>query len=324
MGYNPGVQDRSGELLAQGILSGAQSLAGGMERGQERAEQAKRLRKALAALYPERKMEFETFGLNDLQGEADAIAIRRTQQIEQEQSEFRKEQGRLMKAQADRSEEDALSDYLYNRQVAASSVSPQLKAVVGDLASPTFAPLDLASYAPLDGAEQPAPSVPDLRAYMAQAGMRPERQMQMAEALKAFGALEPRSTFAPGATVAIPGRPDLTGVVVSPNGSISVMPMKERKNLPEKPEEQFLPDGTSTGWILFPDGTHRRKPNGKDVVDAARFDTDGDGILSQQEWTQSMLADKTGGLFPGMKTGGGKSQPAGGLWERFQIYKQAK
>lgn len=243
--YNPGVQDRSGELLVQGILSGAQGLASALERRATLKRQEYDMGKA-AEMFVKAKpellkemgfadeTEFKNLSARDKAASVTGYVKRLGVEEARRGAEIDELRKKDLQAQIDTRQGDALSDYLYNRQVAASRVPPQLKAVVGDLASPTFAPLDLAKYASESPWEQPAPSVPDLRAYMARSGMRPERQMQMAEALKAFGALEQPPPLPLGATIDLPGGGRLIGTGGEPK-------YEPPQKVETKPDPKLLP-----------------------------------------------------------------------------------
>jgi hypothetical protein len=96
------TQDRAGDY----VLAGAQGLGGGIaaggegvgsalaqrrerlnkdvERQRKEADEAKRLRAALGAAFPNRKSEFEVMSRPQLQGEYDNIALQRTMQIIQQ------------------------------------------------------------------------------------------------------------------------------------------------------------------------------------------------------------------------------------------------
>jgi hypothetical protein len=97
MPYAPGVTDRSGEILGQGLAQFGQQMGRGLELKHEKAEETKRLRKALSALDPERKDDFEMMGLAELSGLADAIAMRRADQIHKQQLQIGKQQIRGMR-----------------------------------------------------------------------------------------------------------------------------------------------------------------------------------------------------------------------------------
>jgi hypothetical protein len=98
-----------------------------------------------------------------------------------------------------------------------------------------------------------------------------------------------------------------------------------------QPAEEMLSNGKGSGWARFPDGKYRRLPNTKDTLDAAKYDTDGDGILSQQEFVNALMGEKAGGLAPGMRVApgsGGKAAPSapqsGPSYEGFKEWQKGR
>lgn len=154
--------------------------------------------------------------------------------------------------------------------------------------------------------------------------MSAERAPALIRAIADIGALQrpvARSTFSPeemGVAHDIPGVPGKKFVTTSANGG-QVLDVSGTAS--GQWQKQFLPDGTDTGWAIGPDGTFRRLPGQKDIIDAAKFDTDGDGVLNAEEFGRAIIAQKLGGMYPGMpvsaKTAAGPSTRNGSPKEEF-------
>jgi len=108
-----------------------------------------------------------------------------------------------------------------------------------------------------------------------------------------------------GSFTQAPGRKDYLVFWNSPK-TTTLVPTKQG---PMEPQEVLI-GGQPSGWAQFPDGTYRRLPQTKDKIDAAAFDKDGDGILSQAEFNAAlsgMAMGKQFGVYPGMKVGKGET-----------------
>lgn len=85
--YNPGVQDRSGEFIAQGIRSAGQSVGAGLEKllseRKQKAKETKVLRQAFKTFMPDRADEFETMGHEELKGQLLGIQMQEKARSEQ-------------------------------------------------------------------------------------------------------------------------------------------------------------------------------------------------------------------------------------------------
>jgi len=74
MPYNPGIQNRWGELLAQGVSKAGDAFAGQIEKHESDAKKAKGLRTYLGEIEPDVKAKFDAMGLNELEGYGQALA----------------------------------------------------------------------------------------------------------------------------------------------------------------------------------------------------------------------------------------------------------
>lgn len=168
----------------------------------------------------------------------------------------------------------------------------------------------------------------DFNAAIAERGL-PESINEFAKLAAEFNQLSPDAVgdvidsdrgLTPGQRVDLGG-----GKYGIANSRSSIQIFDEPTQPVSEPTEVVLPDGRSSGWALFPDGDYRRLPEKPDTIDAAQFDTDNDGVLSIDEWRNALVAQRHGGLAPGMRVGSGagsrkadaQAKPQS-LWERVQ------
>lgn len=169
--YNPGVQDRSGELLGRGISSAGASVGAGLqkmlEERKQKAKETKVLRQAFKTFMPDRADEFETMGHEELKGQL--LGIQMQEKARGEQSKQAEEASRL--------------DYYKSRQ--AEAELQRAKTKQGMEAESRFALLNGAELP--EGAEGPprAPAMEGQRILRnaSQAGIGPEEMARLATGL---------------------------------------------------------------------------------------------------------------------------------------------
>lgn len=124
MAYNPGISYQGGELLARGLESAGASIGRGVEQMQRGAEEAKRLRKALAGLMPEQKAQFETMGLGELRGATDAIALKRADAIYKQQEQQHEASMKRMAREESQAAQDIAAESEFARRIKELSGAP--------------------------------------------------------------------------------------------------------------------------------------------------------------------------------------------------------
>lgn len=289
MPYNPSVNDISGQILAQGLISGAGSISraieGLAEERDRRGKEASQLRGLMKTIDPDNSPDYDAMGLDDLRERASSVAASR-----------QKNQDKILSHQA--GQIDARQNFL------------------GALSQQYPPPIDPRMLGPYlnNGAMSPHPPSPG-------PAMTPEGVLGVAS--KTGYDIDPRElrAYLPEAHSLVPGqRVNLgadTGRYGIANSASSIQIFDDQAKDAEPREIEI--GGKKTGWAIFPDGKYRILHD-QDKIDAAQFDTDGDGVLSEAEWAKAILAQRLGGnLVPGQKiTDAGPAPKGPGLFEQFQ------
>jgi hypothetical protein len=207
MPYNPGVYDRSGSLLAQGIMSAGQSIGQGIRDSKQMKEDAKRARTIAVALGMD-PGEAEAAGLGDLQGFVDSRVMLRAQELQ----DAKLQQGQ---AEAQRSEAEWRRQMM-NEGAATRAMNPPVGL------RPEIAEMGAAQrYGAMGGTD---PSM--IRALMA--------MEQSGQAGSDWAAQPPQE---------LPGMPGYFGVWTSPNSRQVVKMMDKGEKLPAYGETIDGPGG---------------------------------------------------------------------------------
>lgn len=259
---------------------------------------------------------------NSVAGYMKALGVKEAMAEQEQKAKLNAELLKRYQRENQEADREAESTDLFNRQVAGATVSPRIRAVTADLVSPEFKIVDLNRFSGMSAQEQPMPDMRELQMFAARAGINPRQQYEISQAFENFsqGNADNGGAFTEDPVTG--SRFFAFGRSVLPSG---VNPKVKGEN-PTQPQEIKL-NGASTGWALFPDGRYRQLPKGEDKINAAQFDSDGDGVLSQAEWVQAVQAEKFGGVYPGMRVGpGATKQPTpteqAGLWDRFLKFKK--
>jgi hypothetical protein len=88
MPYTPTERNRVGELLAQGIGSASQSIAGAIDKRRTESQKATALRKAISLYDETMKDQVQTMGLRDLEGFIAAQGMKQARTAQEQQAKF--------------------------------------------------------------------------------------------------------------------------------------------------------------------------------------------------------------------------------------------
>lgn len=234
MPYAPGIQDQSGELLAHGLNQFGSGIGRGLEalglaldkrkEEQKRILQNGKIAESFAKANPDVLQSLgitpEEFSAQSAQDKASMVtgAIQAAGFAEQnKQMQLKAAQIQELGLANQQRQGDIDADYLVQRQVDTHAVSPRMKAMLADLTGPTMMPMNFEGYAsgPAErmeaGSPRSAPTPEDLQRYVVQSGMRPERQLQMSQALQNYAQLAPEPYMGIGEIKDLPGGGRLIG-----------------------------------------------------------------------------------------------------------------
>ena len=281
----------------QGAAEFGRAITSAIDRRDREGKLAQALRRTLDIVDEENKAEHAAMGLPDLQGKLEGMTLRNALAREKKQADY---QSALIKEMQSREQQRTLGQAL-QEQAAQGVKDIGMRTMAGE---------------PLQDA------LSEAMATNPQLFVSP----QGSELLNALARVQPRGgneipVSELGVPRPMPGREDIVFVPTSTGGG-QVLPKPGTAGT-GKPQEAFIGD-KSTGWALFPDGKYRRLPNKKDNINAADFDFDGDGEISPAEFGQAVLAEKLGGVYPGMKVGKGAGAPAKGGINFFEDFKSWK
>lgn len=184
MPYNPGVVDRSGEILAAGISQGFNNAAGVIDVFGNRAAKAKVLRKALELYDPEGKDKYAAMGLEDLEGAQTGLTMSKLKQQQDAQLQREEVETNLAKLRLATGQRQLAGDQNFDTAYAnASNANPSLQLLSNsDLLDPQAQSIDAIKPGMFDQYAGQAPTQPSpeqLKRMIMQYGPSPDRVQQM-------------------------------------------------------------------------------------------------------------------------------------------------
>lgn len=297
--YTPSNADQwafqGANALGQGIGRGIQSLGDDIQNylkeKKRKGDLAAQLRRTLKVAYPDRAGDFESMGLPDLQGELEGQALKSYQARQQAQDRLNSLHAELFGQQVEAAKRAAEND----------KHLPEFMDKWSNLITPHLE-------APPSGEEGPSNLIPGMSG--AEAIGRAAKESGYVPNLR--GAIDDmiRKRIDAGSEDGTFTEDPVTGERFFQRGNNTlksgINPAKKSAN-PQVPQEIQI-GGKPSGWALFPDGHYRRTGQNKSPIDVAAFDTDGDGVISVEEWKNAMLSHSTGGIFPGQTVPGRSNQ----------------
>jgi hypothetical protein len=285
------------QFISQGFNDFNNALARAFDLREKKKEELKRqgqltasIRKTLDLLDPEGKDARAAQGLFELQGELTARGVKSA-----EKERAYRERESVARTALDEEHLNALI-----QQHAQQEAAGRFYGELNDVSAPP-APLNEAAYGgELARGSRVTPQMVFGALQRSGYAPGPEKLDQLLKALAPAKSLNQIPVESFGTPKEVPGMPGHYFVPTSTGGG-QILQRPGGSGATGEPQEVSI-GGKSTGWGLFPDGKYRILHGKRDMIDAAEFDADGDGVISAAEFAQAAMASKfKGEVWPGMR-----------------------